>query len=176
MKLRMLILTAVFAALTAVGAFIRIPLAMITITLQFFFTAMAGILLGKKYGALSQAVYVLLGLIGIPIFTEGGGFGYVLKPSFGFLVGLILAAFLIGLLTQRKKTFWQIILACAVGLAALYAVGFFYLAAINAFVLQKEFTLWGLFCAVLVPCVPGDALKILCAAFISQRLLKVLQV
>ena len=174
MKLRTLILTAIFAALTAIGAFIRIPLPMITITLQFLFTAMAGILLGKKYGALSQAIYVLLGLFGLPVFTEGGGLYYVLKPSFGFLLGLILSAFLIGLLCEKKKTFWQIVLACLVGLAALYTVGFFYLAAINAFVLQKDFTLWGLFCAVLVPCLPGDILKILCASFLGERLLKIL--
>ena len=66
MKTRSLILTALFAALTAVGAFLKIPFPLSAITLQFFFTAMAGTLLGKKYGALSQAVYVLLGLVGVP--------------------------------------------------------------------------------------------------------------
>ena len=75
MKLRNLVLTALFAALTAIGAFIRIPFAFSSITLQFFFTAMAGVLLGARCGAASQAVYVLLGLVGLPIFTGGGGFG-----------------------------------------------------------------------------------------------------
>ena len=55
-----------FAALTAVGAFIRIPFALSAITLQFFFTAMAGLVLGAGWGAASQAVYVLLGLVGLP--------------------------------------------------------------------------------------------------------------
>ena len=72
MKTRSLILTALFAARTAVGAFLKIPFPLSAITLQFFFTAMAGTLLGKKYGALSQAVYVLLGLVGVPIFAQPG--------------------------------------------------------------------------------------------------------
>ena len=96
MKTRSLILTALFAALTAVGAFLKIPFPLSAITLQFFFTAMAGTLLGKKYGALSQAVYVLLGLVGVPNFALGGGFSYVFQPTFGFLLGLIPSAWVIG--------------------------------------------------------------------------------
>ena len=68
-KTLMLVLTALFAALTAVGAFFKIPFALAAISLQFLFTAMAGILLGAGYGALSQLVYVLIGLVGVPIFA-----------------------------------------------------------------------------------------------------------
>ena len=89
---RMLILCALFAALTAVGAFLRLPAGAMSITLQFFFTAMAALLLGPRWGALSQIVYVALGLAGLPVFTQGGGPGYVFQPSFGFLLGLIPAA------------------------------------------------------------------------------------
>lgn len=66
-KTLMLVLTALFAALTAIGAFFKIPFALAAISLQFLFTAMAGILLGAGYGALSQGVYVLIGLVGVPI-------------------------------------------------------------------------------------------------------------
>ena len=65
MNTRKLTRTALFAALTAAGAFIRIPLGYSSITLQFLCTAMAGCLLGPAYGAASQAVYVALGLIGL---------------------------------------------------------------------------------------------------------------
>ena len=103
-KTRMMILAALFAALTAVGAFIRFPLGTMSVTLQFMFTAMAGVLLGAKWGAVSQTVYVVLGLVGLPVFTMGGGIGYVMQPSFGFLLGLIPTAWVIGRLTEKRKT------------------------------------------------------------------------
>ena len=87
--LRMMLLSALFAALTAVGAFIRLPAGPTSITLQIFFSALAGILLGVKWGAVSQLLYVGLGLLGLPVFTMGGGLSYLLQPSFGFLLGLI---------------------------------------------------------------------------------------
>ena len=104
MSARKLVYTALLAALTAAGAFIRIPIGISVITLQFLFTAMAGVLLGPGGGALSQGVYVALGLVGLPIFTAGGGFGYVLQPSFGFLLGLIPAAAVIGGLSRRSSS------------------------------------------------------------------------
>ena len=121
MSARKLVYTALLAALTAVGAFIRIPIGISVITLQFLFTAMAGVLLGPGGGALSQGVYVALGLVGLPIFTAGGGFGYVLQPSFGFLLGLIPAAAVIGGLSRRSSSPVRLALACGAGLAVLYA-------------------------------------------------------
>ena len=78
-----LILCALFAALIAVGAFIKIPVPFVPFTLQLLFTTLAGIVLGPKYGALSVGVYILIGLCGVPIFTQGGGPAYVLQPTFG---------------------------------------------------------------------------------------------
>ena len=104
MNTRTLTRTALFTALTAAGAFIRIPLGYSSITLQFFFTAMAGCLLGPVWGPVSQTVYVALGLIGLPIFTQGGGLTYLLQPTCGFLIGLIPAAWVIGLLTAVRLT------------------------------------------------------------------------
>ena len=101
-KTRDLIYCALFAALTAIGAFLHFQLFQATITLQFFFTAMAGLLLGAKLGALSQLLYVVLGLVGVPIFAAGGGFGYVFNPTFGFLLGLIPTAWVIGKIAETK--------------------------------------------------------------------------
>ena len=68
LRIRKLLLTALFAALTALGAFLRVPVPVLhsSFTLQVFFTCMAGLLLGPWYGAASQGVYVLLGLVGVP--------------------------------------------------------------------------------------------------------------
>lgn len=170
MKLRNLTLTALFAALTAVGAFIRIPFAFSSITLQFFFTAMAGVLLGRRWGAASQAVYVLLGLVGLPIFTLGGGFSYVLQPTFGFLVGLIPAAWLIGFLSRKQTGFWQLCLSCLAGLGALYLVGMPYMALILNVYMGKGMNLWNLLMAGMIPFLPGDMVKIVVTVFLCQRL------
>ena len=174
MKLRNLILTALFAALTAIGAFIRIPFAFSSITLQFFFTAMAGVLLGARWGAASQAVYVLLGLAGLPIFTQGGGFSYVLQPTFGFLVGLIPAAWLIGYMSRKKSGFWWLCLSCLAGLGVLYLIGMPYMAVILNVYLAKGMSLWALLMAGMLPFLPGDLVKIAVTALLCGRLRPVL--
>ena len=107
---RNMVLAALFAALTAIGAFLQIPTGTVPITLQFLFTALAGLLLGWKWGAISQLLYVGIGLLGLPVFTQGGGIGYVLQPSFGFLLGLIPAAAVIGALTARRTGYLTVLL------------------------------------------------------------------
>ena len=174
MKARNLILTALFAALTAIGAFIRIPFAFSSITLQFFFTTMAGVLLGARWGAASQAVYVLLGLVGLPIFTQGGGFSYVLQPTFGFLVGLIPAAWLIGYMSRKKSGFWWLCLSCLAGLCVLYLIGMPYMAVILNVYLAKGMSLRSLLMAGMLPFLPGDMVKIAVTALLCGRLRPVL--
>ena len=159
-KTRMMILAALFAALTAVGAFIRFPLGTMSVTLQFMFTAMAGVLLGAKWGAVSQTVYVVLGLVGLPVFTMGGGIGYVMQPSFGFLLGLIPTAWVIGRLTEKENGHWRITLACLAGLAVLYLIGLPYMYLIMKLYLHKSITVWTAIKAGMLVYLPGDAIKI----------------
>ena len=172
MSARKLVYTALFAVLTAVGAFLRIPLGVSSITLQFLFTAMAGVLLGPACGALSQGVYVALGLLGLPIFTTGGGFGYVLQPTFGFLLGLIPAAAIIGAISGKSTSPLRIALACAAGLAALYAVGVPYMALILNGYMGKNMSLSALLWAGMIPFLPGDAIKIAVTALLCPLLRK----
>ena len=159
-KTRMMILAALFAALTAVGAFIRFPLGTMSVTLQFMFTAMAGVLLGAKWGAVSQTVYVVLGLVGLPVFTMGGGIGYVMQPSFGFLLGLIPTAWVIGRLTEKENGHWRIALACLAGLAVLSLIGLPYMYLIMKLYLHKSITVWTAVKAGMLVYLPGDAIKI----------------
>ena len=159
-KTRMMILAALFAALTAVGAFIRFPLGTMSVTLQFMFTAMAGVLLGAKWGGVSQTVYVVLGLVGLPVFTMGGDIGYVMQPSFGFLLGLIPTAWVIGRLTEKENGHWRIALACLAGLAVLYLIGLPYMYLIMKLYLHKSITVWTAVKAGMLVYLPGDAVKI----------------
>ena len=157
-RTRKLVYTALFAALTAVGAFLRIPMGYSSVTLQYLFTAMAGLLLGRRWGALSHAVYVL------PIFTMGGGFGYVFQPTFGFLLGLIPAAWVVGAVAGESLDPKRMALASLAGLATLYAVGMPYMALILNAYMGKGMTLSAILWAGMLPYLPGDAVKIVVAA------------
>ena len=99
-KNRIIILISIFASLTAVGAFIKIPLPYVPITLQTFIVIMSGNLLGARYGAVSQILYLAIGLLGAPIFALGGGPGYIFQPTFGYLLGYPFCAFFIGMMIR----------------------------------------------------------------------------
>ena len=170
-RTRYLILTALFAALTAVGAFIRIPTPVSSFTLQVFFTAMAGVLLGRKWGAASQTVYVLLGLAGLPIFTSGGGPGALLQPTGGFLPGMIAMAWVTGRIVERRVSgFGTICLACAVGLMAMYAVGLPWMHLILTVYLRQDWAIGQTLIGGMVLFLPWDAVKIVLTASLCSRI------
>jgi biotin transport system substrate-specific component len=173
---RELVLTALFAALTAVGAFIKIPTPWSAFTLQVLFVFLAGALLGPKYAFLSQLVYVGLGLLGVPIFTGGGGFTYVLKPTFGFLLSYLPAAWVVGWLVRRwGDGFWHIVLACLVGLAVIYAIGLPYMGLILNLYMGQEMGLKAILWSGMIIFLPYDALKIAVTAIVSKPLIPALR-
>lgn len=172
MKTRELILCALFAALTAAGAFVRVPILHATVTLQFFFTAMAGLLLGARLGALSQALYAALGLAGVPVFAAGGGLSYLFQPTCGFILGLIPAAWVIGTLAGKSRAPLRLALACGAGLAVLYAVGLPYIALIVNVYQGGAVSGKYLAAAYLLPYLPFDLLKVAACALIAPRILR----
>ncbi len=92
---------ACFAALTGLAGFLRIPFFPVPLTLQTLMVYLSGCLLGKKYGMISQMVFLALGLIGLPIFSTGGGPGAVLQPTFGYLAAFPAGAWLIGWMIEQ---------------------------------------------------------------------------
>ena len=92
---KMTIFAALFAALVSVGSYIIIPTVAIPITLQSFFVLLAGALLGKKYSIFSMSVYLMAGIVGLPVFAGGfGGVGRIIaSPAGGFLVAFVPAVF-----------------------------------------------------------------------------------
>ena len=179
-----IVLCGLFAALIAVGAFIRITIPTepypFTFSLQWLFVLMAGFLLGAKLGALSVGAYLLVGLVGVPVFVHGGGPQYIFRAGFGFLLGFLLAAFLIGLLTQRLPhlgikgfggEFVRLMIAAVVGLAAYYFVGIAYYYFMYSCVLETP-AQWGLGIAIagcMTTFLPDLALCVV-AALLSTRL------
>lgn len=169
-----LCLCAIFTALSAIGAFLRIPIPYLPITLQNFFTTLAGLLLGARLGAASVGIYVLLGLVGVPIFTEGGGFMYVLKPSFGYLVGFVFGAFAAGLIAHRVKrpSLPRLFAASAASFLTIQIMGmvYFFLAK-NLWVAGDGMSVKALFTAVVFPTVPGDIVKVILTALLAKKLI-----
>lgn len=170
-----------FAALIAVGAFIRIgipvePYAM-HFTMQWFFVLMAGLLLGKKRAFMSVCVYLIIGLVGLPVFASGGGPAYIIRPTFGFLLGFVLAAFIMGVMMERKAkaSFAWMMLTSSVGLLVYYAVGIPYFYFISNYVINVPVG-WGL---VMVNCclltIVEDFMLCVLAALVCSRLRPVFQ-
>lgn len=128
--LRNMILTAFFTTLTIIGAKINILIFEIPITLQPIIITMAGCLIGSKAAFLSQIVYIMLGLIGIPVFAKSSaGPAYLLQPSFGYLIGFAFAAFIIGRIIEisNKKSVGLFIVSSMAGLIVIYFFGVIYI-------------------------------------------------
>jgi len=130
-RVRCLLLAALMCGLTVVGAYIRLPLLHVPLTLQTFFVILSGMVLGPFYGPLSQMAYLLLGLAGLPVFSQGGGLGYIFKPTFGYLLGYPLASGIIGMLLHggsvdcsiKQVSTPRLIFAGALGLLAIFIPG-----------------------------------------------------
>lgn len=169
-----LVLCGMFTALVAIGAFIQIPVPyMDYFTLQFFFVLLAGLTLGSRKGAMAVGCYVLLGLVGLPIFAAGGGIGYVLRPSFGYLLGFVVAAYITGLLSEKLKTGYKnYFLACFAGFVVTYAIGMVYKYMILNFYAKTPATWAVVFLACFPLDMPGDFVLCLLASGVGIRLRK----
>lgn len=135
---------------------------------------LAGAVLGGRLGALSVILYVLIGLLGIPVFakTPFGGLTYVFQPTFGFLLGFIPVAYVIGKLLEGAKAngLMRYLLAMVAGIAVMYIVGIPYLYGIIRFFLGKPFTLWKAVEIGMLPFIGLDLIKGLLAAFVARAI------
>lgn len=173
LKLNDLVLVALFAALTAVGAWISFPLPFspVPIVLANVIALISGVILGKWLGPLSQIVYLLMGLIGIPVFAQfTAGPGILAGPTGGYLAGYVLGAFVAGLLmeylpVQLKEARFSISLTA--GALVIYLAGVPWLMVVTGMNLPAALA------AGMYPFLPGDLLKIiigtvLCASLVAQ--------
>lgn len=135
LTIRDMTLVSLFTAL-AVAAAVSLRFvspALVPFSLLPLVVMLAGSLLGPRLAALSMVIYLLMGLMGVPVFQKQpfGGFTYIFQPTFGFTLGFIAGAYIIGKILARrdKPSFLHYFIASAVGLAMIYAVGlpYFYL-------------------------------------------------
>lgn len=172
-KTTCLLLSGLFAALTAVCSFISVPLPFtpVPVNLATLAVFLAGGLLGWRYGTLSQAVYVLLGSVGVPVFHNfTGGLGIIMSPTGGYIIGYITAAFLTGFLIQHlgSEKLRHLISSMVAGLASCYLLGTIW------FMILTHTGLIASLTACVIPFLPGDALKIIAACILIKKLKPIL--
>lgn len=166
-SLRGLAYASMFGALTAIGAYIMIPLPPVPVTMQTLFVILAGTLLGGYLGALSQVVYILLGVIGLPVFTGGkAGIGVLFGPTGGYLIGFVVGAYIIGKLASLRRdpgVLW-LMGAMTAGMSVLYTLGIIQLMLVAKLDIIKAVAVG------LLPPLPGDIIKIIISSFVCQKI------
>jgi biotin transport system substrate-specific component len=169
MQQKRILLTALFSALIIVGAYIRIPLPPVPITLQTLFVLLAGFLGGSKLALASTAIYLLLGMVGLPVFTSGGGLGILLGPTGGFLFGLLPAALLAGIagnLKEKSERPKRYLLLCILGgLAATLVV---YLVGVPFLKYTRSLSWQTALKVGMLPFLIGDLLKVAAATHLAK--------
>lgn len=166
-----LALTAMFTTLIIIGAFIKIPIPYIPFTLQVFFVNMAMLMLGAKWGGMAVGIYIAMGLIGIPIFTAGGGWSYVFHPTFGYLIGFFIATIVGGnLMRLFKNGYLGMAVASIVFEIITYICGLTYFYFIQSAYLGVSVTAKTVFISCFLIFLPGDTISCVLGAVIVKRL------
>ncbi len=163
-KLRMVVLASLMAALTAVGAYIYVPIGPVPIILATLFAILSGLLLGSRWGSASMALYLLVGAIGLPVFSGGkGGFAHFMGPTGGYLLGYLVASWITGFISERSRGGIILdILAVIVGSLTLYALGVPWLKVVTQMSWTKALMVG------VLPFLIGDTLKA-CVVIILAR-------
>lgn len=165
-QIRMTVYASLFAALTAAGAYLSIPIGPVPIVLQNLFILLSGLLLGSRWGPASVAVYLLAGACGLPVFSGGmGGIGRLVGPTGGYLFGYLPAVYLIGKISEKggERVFVDVV-AMVCGSAVIYACGVIWLQVLTGMTPAKTLVV-GMY-----PFIPGDLLKIAAAVPIAKAL------
>jgi len=170
-QLKMTVYTSLFVSFIAIGAFIIIPIGPVPIVLQNMFVLLAGIILGPVWGLACVVIYLLIGLVGLPVFSGGGaGIGILFGPTGGYLLGYLPAVFVTaGISKALGKKMSSDVIAMVIGSLIVYSAGVPWLKIVTAMSFEKAFTV-GMY-----PFLIGDAIKIIAAAFIAKTLRPVIK-
>lgn len=161
-------LIGVFAALMCVISPFAVPIGPVSITLATFGVYLSGAVLGSKRGGAAVAVYLMLGFVGLPVFSGfAGGIHRLFSPTGGYLVGYIPCAFIAGIFAEKFRKPWADVAGMAAGTAVLYVLGTAW------FCLVSHTAVIPALMSCVFPFLPGDALKIICAAALCARLRKI---
>ncbi len=177
MKRRKLIITltlsALFCTLICVGSFIRVPMPnLIPMTLQTFFVLLTGLLLPLKASTLATVSYMVLGLVGLPIFSGGGGLGYILMPNFGFVIGFVISSVIMSITIEKLKylKLWQYIVISLLGVAIIYIIGILYFALFTNVYNNNDYSFVWFIQTVFLPFLPKEIICITLASLTAYKI------
>lgn len=175
MNTRKLAMTSVMAALMCLAGMMLhwVSPALVPFSILPVLVLMSGLILGAEYGAMAMVVYLILGLFGLPVFSAPpfGGFGYILKPTFGFLLGNVAAAYVVGRV-YREGSRWSAIMGVLAGLVTLYLFGLSYLYIILHWVLQRPTSIASVMMIGFVPFILGDLIKAGIAVWVGLEVVR----
>ena len=175
MNTRKLAMTSVMAALMCLAGMMVhwVSPALVPFSVLPVLVLMSGLILGAEYAAMATLVYLVLGLFGLPVFSTApfGGFGYILKPTFGFLIGNVAAAYVVGRVYRKGSLKWAIIGVLA-GIATLYLFGLSYLYIILQWVVHSPTSIAGVIMIGFVPFILGDLIKAAIAVWVGQEVVR----
>ena len=165
-SVRDMVMCALFAALTAVCSQIQIPLPAIPINLALFAVLLCAGLLRPTAAVLAMVVYVVLGLVGVPVFAGmRGGMAVLFGKTGGYILGYILAALAVALLRKHwGDSYWKLCLSMVIGVAVCYLFGTVW------YMILTGTGLWVSLLNCVFPFLIGDALKILLAGLLTFSL------
>lgn len=170
MNTRKTLITALFTGLIIIGTFIKVPLPPVPITLQTFFVILAALLGGMQIGVTSVVVYIILGAIGLPVFTSGGGLAALIGPTGGYIFAMIIVAIVTGLVAtgarkieDKRKSLIFYIIAALLGSLLFYLIGVPWLKISLGITLSKAIQVG------MLPFLIGDLIKLIVAVIITYK-------
>jgi len=170
-----LVLTALFAALISAGCFIQIPLpGGVPVAIQDMLALMSGMILGPIYGTASVLIFLVLGCIGLPVFTGKAGVQVILAgPTggvlIGYLVGALAAGIVLAALLPAGKKYSTARAYVVLTAAALVATFILFLFGIVRFMQLTGYEFGKTMAAVLIPFIPGNILKIILMVMLTKK-------
>ncbi|MBK3494180.1 biotin transporter BioY [Viridibacillus sp. YIM B01967] len=172
-----------FATLMMIGANITafapfLVIGGVPITLQTFFAILAGLILGSRLGAISVLVYACIGLAGAPVFARfGGGFGQILSPTFGFIIGFIISAYIAGKIVERYSSIKGYITASIMATIIGYIIGTNWMyVAYKLWANAPDALTYKLVWLWMVPPFPKDIILGILAGMFGHRMYKILKI
>lgn len=166
MNSRKITTAALLAAIICILSPVTIPLAPVPITLATLAVYFVSAVVGWQYGLVSVVVYIALGCLGLPVFSGfSGGLQKLAGPTGGYIIGYLPCALVIGFMVGRQpQRKWIYPVSMVLGTLACYLCG------ITWFILQTKMALPAALAACVLPFLPGDAIKIVCASILAFRL------